>query len=361
MISVAQLLKEMPEGYEKSCFEKNAIQRKRGITDPGDLMMLCLFHLINGCSLMEISEIARLTKLGNVSDVAFMKRFENCNEWFKWILSATLTGGTFEYKKPDCLAEYRVVAIDASDVTEKGRSGRTYRLHYAFDLFKLESYQYFITPQTIGESLKNFKVNKSDLFIADRGYSSISGIEHCLTGGGDVVVRFRKGCFNVYDDNGEEVDLLKHLRTLENGDALDLSVYLAGNNFKQLPMRICAIRKTDEAIIAAKKKLRRRESRLQKSFSDEAKEINEYIILVTSLKDDICSKQVLEIYRLRWQVEIHFKRLKSILDFGELPKRRPESVMAWLNGKMIIALLIEKIILRNAFPPRGEYNEEYMA
>ena len=78
-------------------------------------------------------------------------------------------------------------------------------------------------------------------------------------------------------------------------------------------------------------------------MSDEAKEFNEYIVLVSNLPKEILSKQILEVYRFRWQVEIYFKRLKSIMDFGELPQRRHESVMAWLNGKLMIALLVEKI------------------
>jgi hypothetical protein len=51
------------------------------VANPADLMMLALFHLQNGCSLMEMSEVARITKLGKMSDVAFMKRFEKCADW----------------------------------------------------------------------------------------------------------------------------------------------------------------------------------------------------------------------------------------------------------------------------------------
>jgi len=85
MISIIEAIKGLPEGYEKACYSEKAIERRRGITNPNDLMMLNMFHLMNGTSLMEISEIAKLTKLGNVSDVAYMKRFEKCNDWFKWI------------------------------------------------------------------------------------------------------------------------------------------------------------------------------------------------------------------------------------------------------------------------------------
>lgn len=67
-------------------------------------------------------------------------------------------------------------------------------------------------------------------------------------------------------------------------------------------------------------------------------------MVVTNLNDKITVEEILEAYGLRWQVEMYFKRLKSILNFGELPKRRPKSVIAWLNGKLMIALLFEVLL-----------------
>ena len=361
MVSIAQVLKEMPDRYEESCFREKAIQRKRGITGPGDLMMLNLFHLLNGCSLVEISVVARLTKLGEVSDVAFMKRFENCNNWFKWIISELLTDGAIQYQKPAWLNGYRVMAIDASDVTEKGRSGRVYRLHFALDLFKMESVQYNITSQDVGESLRNFTIGENDLVVGDRAYGTLNGIEHCLQGGGSFVLRLRKNCFKMYDSSNEAVDLLKRLRALKGEDTMDIKVNAIGNDKQRVGMRVCAMYKSEEAIAVAQKRMKRFASKRQKTLSDHAMEFNEYIIVVSNLPDTISAAQILELYRLRWQVEIYFKRLKSILDFGELPKRRHESAMAWLNGKMMVALLIEKLIGREVFPPTGECSAELMA
>ena len=53
---------------------------------------------------------------------------------------------------------------------------------------------------------------------------------------------------------------------------------------------------------------------------------------------------VLEWYRLRWQVELVFKRFKSLASLGHLPKHDPDSSQAWLYGKLFTALLVEKLI-----------------
>ena len=361
MVSVGQLIRKMPENYEEWCYQEKAIVRKRGITSPTDLMMLSLYHLLNGCSLVEISAIASLTKLGDISDVAFMKRFENCNNWFKKITSELVTNGTVTYEKPSWLTDYRVIAVDASDVSEKGRSGRLYRLHYALDLFNMESLEYKITTQKTGETLRNFTISAGDLVIADRAYSSYNGIEHCLDGGGDFVFRLKKTCFKMWDANGQGVNLLEELRQLKENEELNTQVFIKSSTNKDIALRVCAMRKTSDSIVRTQKKLRRKESLKQVVFSDDTKEFNNYIVLITSLPEEIVSQQVLELYRLRWQVEIYFKRLKSIMDFGELPKRRAESVMAWLNGKMMIALLIERISSQAGFSPCGEYKSECLA
>ena len=362
MISIARLLREMPEGYEEACFTEKAIQRKREISEPGDLMMLSLFHLLNGSSLEEVRLIAEMTKLGTLSDVALMNRFAGCNDWYKWIITSLVTNGAIGYRKPEWLEKYDVYGVDASDVKEKGRSGRIYRLHFALDLFNMRSGQYAITTNKVGESLRNFKVKESDLIVGDRGYVSLNGVEHCIDSGGSFILRLRKNSFTLYSEDREPVSLIENLRKLGENDTLDMNVCAKGSDgSKWIPLRVCARRKTPKAIADTKTKLKRTEYKQQSKLSDGAKEFNEYIVLVTNLPKAVISEQVLDVYRLRWQVEIYFKRLKSILDFGQLPKRRDDCVMAWLNGKLMISLLIEKIVGTVLFPPEHEQDEECLA
>ena len=78
---------------------------------------------------------------------------------------------------------------------------------------------------------------------------------------------------------------------------------------------------------------------------------NEYLVVCTSLDETITADEIIELYIYRWQVELYFKRLKSILGYGELPKKSEKSIFSWLNGKLMIALLIESILGQADFPP----------
>jgi hypothetical protein len=114
MPSIAQLLPLPGKDYERICIELGIIQRAREIKTPADLMMLCLFHLLNGVSLLAVSTAAFALKIGNFSDVAFMNKFAKCGEWFKQISAGLLRGGLISYPKPAYLAGRQVLAVDAS-------------------------------------------------------------------------------------------------------------------------------------------------------------------------------------------------------------------------------------------------------
>ena len=353
MIGPIALIRELPKDYEQACFETGAIERKRGIKTPGELMLLNMIHLINGCSLVEISEIARLGKFGEISDVAFMKRFKNSNDWFKWIISNLQNEGYISYDNPTYFENNRILAVDASDVKEKGRSQRIFRLHFALDIGKLQAYQFKITTNEVGESLKNFEFKQNDLVLADRAYGTVNGIEQCAEQGADCILRLRNKAFALYDEDGQKIDLTSKITKKQSGS---LTAYVHGKSIHRV--RICYRKKDDAAIESTKKKIKRKESKKQYTISEEAKIFNEYVVLVTTLPDSIPCEAILDLYRFRWQIELFFKRLKSIMDYGELPKKTSDSIFSWLNGKLMIALLIEKMMSKMSFPPKEEFAPE---
>lgn len=114
------LVKLLPSGYGQACFDKKAITRKRTIKEPLDLLRLILFYLSGNKSLIDVSQFALMGGIGKISDVGFMKRFIKCKDWIIWLTQNILPNPVIQYKKPGWLEPYQVLAVDASDVVDKG-------------------------------------------------------------------------------------------------------------------------------------------------------------------------------------------------------------------------------------------------
>ena len=254
------------------------------------------------------------------------------------------------YKKPDWLAPYQALAVDASDIVEKSAVKRLWRLHYAVDLFSLTCSQFLITEQSTGESLKNFTFCKGCLVIADRAYGTIKSMEHCLNAGADFIIRIKNKAFNLYDKDGQKIGWADWLGTVGE-KAAECTVYMNGSDKKRIALRLCAKKKTEEEISVEEKRLKRLESKKQKKYSKETKFTHRYMFVVTSLTAEIPAEEILACCRLRWQVELLFKRLKSLLQLGNIPTKTKESGEVWINGKILLSLLTEKYLGDIDFSP----------
>ena len=113
---------------------------------------------------------------------------------------------------------------------------------------------------------------------------------------------------------------------------------------------LCAIRKGAVATARAQKKIRYEASRKQKQASEEALKLAAFIMVFTTVSQKVVStSEVLELYRVRWQIELRFKHLKSLLGLGCLPKYDAQSCRAWIQAKLLCGLLIERLMREAKF------------
>lgn len=353
-----ELFEIMPEGYEKACWETKAMSRKVGLQNEKDLLTLCLFYAYDH-SLIEVQSYAKVSGIYEISDVGFMKRFSRCGDWFKWIIENLSPSEIVHYPKPEMLEKYRVLAVDASDITTGGKANQKWHLHYAVNLFTLSCAMFKLTPETTGESLKNFEVKSGDLVLGDRAYATLSGIEYCKNNEADFVLRVKNKAFKMYNDVGDIITFEDILKDVDN-TCKDTTVYIKMSNKEMVPVRVCAVKKNEEALKQTEKNLRRKESKRQFKISDSTKYVNQFFFVVTSLDERFSAEQILDLYRLRWQVEIVFKRFKSIVKLGSMPTKTAASSEAWLNCKMLIVLLIEKLLSNSDFSPSAPNSKEPM-
>jgi len=138
-------------------------------------------------------------------------------------------------------------------------------------------------------------------------------------------------------------DLFGWLGSLEEGIVSEQYVCIKGGGGDVV--RLIGIRKNEQASLHARKKYRAKMSRRQAVIHKQTEQLQDYVLVLTRLTDPaIQPRQVLQLHRLRWQIEIAFKRLKSLIGLGHLPKYDPQSCRAWLHGKLFIALLVDLMV-----------------
>ena len=196
-----------------------------------------------------------------------------------------------------------------------------------------------------GETFRRFPIEAGDVMLGDRIYATPPGVAHVVGAGADVVVRVNRQTLPLFDRWGRRVDLLARLRTLRAGAVLESRVRVKAPRGEWLAGRWIALRRSAEAAEQARRRLRNRARRNQTKATPESLEFAAYFMLWTTLGEaTLPVPDVLSCYRTRWQIELVFKRMKSILGLGHLPKTDEQSAKAWLAGKIFVGLLVERMI-----------------
>lgn len=342
----------LPADWENKAKELGAVRRLRGFASVEAVLRVMLIHLSDGCSLRETAVRAQAGGLANVSDVALLKRLRGCGPWFQWMIREMAANMSLSMAPNDFLADRPVRLIDGSIVCEPGATGSTWRLHYALNLRTLSCDEVHVTEAKEGESLTRFSIHPNDVVMADRGFANRRGVRHVVRHGADVVLRMNLTNLPLEDPQGQPLALLPLLRQLAIGQAADWPARIRDDD-GVIAVRVCAYKKTLAQTLAAQEAIQREAAQKHREVKPETVEAAGYVIVLTTLMSP-SAETIMEFYRRRWQVELAFKRLKSLLQLGHLKKIDKEGAKAWLQGKILVACLIETLILTaERFSPWG--------
>jgi hypothetical protein len=336
------LLSLLPPRWREQAVESGAIQRLRGFGSPESLLRTILLHVAHGFSLRETVVVAKLADLAAVSDVALLKRLRKSEEWLRGLCVDLLRENGLAYGP--AARQFRIV--DGTVVKEPGKTGSQWRILYSIQLPTLECDFFEMTStrgKGNGESFRRLPVRPGELIIGDAGFWSAAGIEFVRQRAADVLVRVNPQSFIAYSPAGERVEPLNLVQALsEPGQMGEWPIVLEGQT-DRISGRICAVRKSELAIQQAHRRVARKAVRKQTKTKPETLEHVKYVILFTT-EIQAPIDEILEWYRRRWQIELVFKRLKTLAHLGHLPKHDEGSSRAWLYGKLLVALLTQKLI-----------------
>lgn len=325
---------------ETSARDSGALLRRRVVRSADTLLRLALVYCC-GLSLRQTSCWARLQGLGEMSQVGVMKCLRRSAGWLGLLLGAKLA------ERAECrqIQGFRLRLVDATTVSAPGSQGTDWRVHLGFDLGSLSIDAVELTGAEGGEGLSRFQVGPREVLIGDRGYAHTRGLWSVRQAGGDFLVRLNWQNLPLQTPEGEAFDLLRTARGLADTEVAEFAVHTrATRREPAMPARVVMLRKSEQASDQAREKILKEARKKGRKVDPRTLEAAGYIFLLTSLPaEPLKAVQVLELYRFRWQVELAFKRLKSLWSFGSVPVKDPALARTYIYAKLLIAVLVEDL------------------
>lgn len=333
----------LPDGWQELARSTGALRRARQVRSADVLLRLAFLYAASGLSLQQAAARATTAGLARISSVGLMKRMRSAGPWLRAVAEGVFAESARMPSLDTVPAGRRLRIVDATHVRVSGSSGTDWRLHYVLRLHTLMCDFAEVTDARGGETYTRVPVDPGDIILGDRGYCHREGVAHVLERGGDVVVRLNANSFPLLDAEGKPLDLLEAMRSIEGHAPKEWAVRFRAHR-REYTARLCAVRKSASAAELSKERLLKAARKKGKTVQEQTLELAEYIfVLATPGLDELTAAQVLELYRVRWQVELGFKRLKSLLDAGSAPNRDPEAVRSWIYAKLLAVLLIERL------------------
>ncbi len=330
-------LQELPKDYRELAIEFKAFCRSRKIKTPDQLMRVVLCY----CG---IDQVLRETA-GNftlleerISDMAIHRRLKACVPWVKAVLSRMMGAAGAALIE----GHLRFIIVDGSTVHGPGAQGTWYRLHIAIDLVKLHLLHVSVTNEHEAEHLGHYPLQEGDVVVGDRGYNQAQRwIERADQGVG-LVVRYNPQGLNLYDTAGQKMAVHEALKeTTATEQCLPVRVrakveFIEGFlHARRLPLAQAA---------EARRRARTRAKKDGRQIRPQTLALAEWVLIFTTLPPTVLpTATVMALYRVRWQVELVIKRLKSILNIDQL-RARKDGLLAdlYLHGKLLYAWVLEK-------------------
>jgi hypothetical protein len=212
-----------------------------------------------------------------------------------------------------------------------------------YDLATQQVDQIELTDGRGGENLQRLTYRPGDIVLGDRIYARARNMRLVKEASADFIVRMGWNALSLDHADGRKLDLFATLKARkEETSEVKVQVNERRKGADPLELRLVIWRKNREQWRAEKKRLEKNAKKRGKKLNPRTLEAARYVMLVTSLPADIFSaSDVLAIYRFRWQIELAFKRMKSIAGLDELAAKKPELAQAWLYARLIAFLVAE--------------------
>lgn len=338
-----QVLKEncsLLKGKLINELEDRILKRKRVLKSLNLLVKAIFLYITEQLSFQRLSDIMACQYGVVMSDTAWRKQILKAAPILvEWVLQQQGIAKA-DNTNETVLGHPHAYAIDATDLPVQGGNSTSRRMHTIFSICEHRCIYTEVTDRHGGESLTRFPLRQDALYFADRAYGRTPQLACLIEQKAHVVARISPNhvIFYAAPDCREKISFT----SLLEGEAFSTTVYFKWAK-KVYPIRLLGAKLPKEKQAATEKRVRRRANRNQRKISTQTVIYSQWIFLATTLPYTCSDAEILEAYRLRWQIELHFKRVKSLLNFHKLRRSgdcyKNRIVSLWITLSFFIACI----------------------
>lgn len=319
---------------KKKLEKQKVIRRKRIIKGYDTLILAAMLYIIEQMSFQRLSDVMACVHHVNMSDTAWKKQLTK--------LAPSLFSAMLEYisnkskewtycKKHRVLQCFHSYILDTTRFAVEGGNKTAIQVHTQISLTDLSDLYMSVTDCHTAESVRNFRIQKKVLYMADRAYGKAPQLAELIKKPADFIIRISPNHIRLYQD--------RECRKKLSWDKLLLGPDFSITCFIKLKKEIFKLRLVggmipEEKHPAIEKRVRRNSSKKQQQLKQSSIHYAKWVLLATTVFH-VRTSSILDFYRLRWRIELFFKKAKTLLHFRKIPRSSPSfqknQVLLWLS------------------------------
>lgn len=241
-----------------------------------------------------------------------------------------MLGQLLSEQLPQAAGGFRLRIVDATVINGPGQKAVQWRAHVSITPTTGSIRAVELTDDSGGEKLSRHHFGAGDVVLGDRGYATARGVRAARQQEAHVVVRFNPATLRTCAEKRRRIYLTQKEAEVPKVGAVEFKITIP------VPPDATRSHKTwDSAKAIAWIPAR--------AIAARARSGDVTWVLTTLPSKQMPAIGILGLYRVRWQIELLFKRLKSLLHLDALPSREGPTAKSWMLARLIAAALAQRL------------------
>jgi hypothetical protein len=339
-----------------------ALKRPREVRDGSQLFRLALSYAATGRSLRTTAAWSGPALHVDLSDVALLGRLREAGDFLAVLVSRLLERVAEAATPSETWDGLPLRLVDSSIFAGPGAKGGQHRLHATYDPARQMFTGFDLTSIKEGESLSRGGIEAGAIGLGDRNYAKAQSLREAEAAGAFYLLRTGLRSMRMIDPGaGERLTGEAVLAALGQDSAVEKAVEIieakAPKGQEPVKARLVILRASEAATARERARIERSRTKHKATPTKDTLALAGVVMLITNLPSAAWPPERLaRLYRLRWQIELAFKTLKSTFAMRNVPAKDPRLARTWILANLAATLLTECLLraIERAVPPSDD-------